>query len=56
MLKTQWPRHFVLVKVSLDGAVEEQGDDETTFNVNSQRLKHYCGDKERRLENLVFKE
>ncbi|XP_038885822.1 uncharacterized protein LOC120076116 [Benincasa hispida] len=55
-LRTRWLGPFVVVKDSPHGAVEVQGEDGLRFKVNGQRLEHYCGDEERKLENLVFKE
>ena len=54
--RTRWLGPFIIVKVSPHGAVELQGNDGTTFKVNGQRLKHYIGDEECQIENLIFNE
>ncbi|XP_038885946.1 uncharacterized protein LOC120076251 [Benincasa hispida] len=45
-LKSRWFGPFVIKDVTPYDAVELHGKDGTTFKVNAQRLKHYCGDEE----------
>lgn len=47
---------FVVKDVTPYGVVELQVMDGTTFKVNAQGLKYYCGDEERHIEALYFKE
>ena len=55
-LKFSWSGPFTIKKVTPYGVVELTGHDGRTRCINGQRLKHYHGEDEMRVESILLVE
>ncbi|XP_073300484.1 uncharacterized protein [Primulina huaijiensis] len=55
-LKSRWSRPFTIVAVHPYGAIELKCNDDRTFKVNGQRVKHYFGNEVRNMDNIPLAE
>ncbi|MCQ7416347.1 DDE-type integrase/transposase/recombinase, partial [Salmonella enterica] len=53
-LKSRWSGPFIIKEVSPYGPIELMDNSGLTFKVNAQRVKHYCGFEERKVEKMIL--